>query len=72
MSDVYTVKISYEDGTERTLSTGDGKRAMNEASNGCWQEEVGKTVTLTKNNKEIFSETVKPYAKSSHGEVVAG
>lgn len=57
----YIVKSTYTDGTVKTLETTDGKRAMQECSSACWNEDIAKTVTLTKDGESIYSEKVGTY-----------
>jgi hypothetical protein len=61
--DMFMMTVVYDDGTEKTLKTPDGKRAMDETSSACWQEDQGKMVTLMKGNDPIFSEKVKARKK---------
>lgn len=62
--DTYMMTVAYDDGTKQTPETSDVKRAMNDTSSACWEEDQAKTVTLAKNGDAIFSEKIKAREKS--------
>jgi hypothetical protein len=69
----YLTTTTYPNGDVRTFETMDGVRAMKEAAKcsqtSAWDEEenVKKTVTLTKDGDTIFNEIVQPVKLDKNG-----
>lgn len=65
--DTYTMTVTYPDGTKKTLETTDFKRAMDETSSACWQEDQEKTVMLMKGMDSLFTEKIKAHKRENIG-----